>query len=41
MFLFYNYNFTLDFNGKGIIENRINSSTISAKVLTFLAFEAS
>ena len=39
MFLFYSYNFTLDFNGKRTGDNRIDSQC--RKILTFLTFEAS
>ena len=39
MFLFYSYNFTLDFNEKRTVENRIQVQCV--KVLTFLASEAS
>ena len=37
MCLFYGYNFTLDFNGKRTVENKINSSTMcwSIYILSF------
>ena len=42
MFLFYNYNFTLDFSGKTIYLQRIELiQVLYAKILTFLTFEAS